>query len=107
MVRNGKINTWDYQYGFLNLVNKMVAIVPNNNMISNIGFNESGTHTVVANAMANIPFKPLTYPLKHPGTIAVSKEADEYTLKKEVPPAYNVFMDAIKLFIKELLFGAK
>jgi len=102
-----QINTWDYQYGFLNLFSGKVAIIPNNNMISNIGFNENGTHTLSDSEMANIPFEPLKYPLKYPDAISVDHAADDYTLQKEVPSAYVVIKEtvkfSIKMFIKRIL----
>ena len=104
-VVKGHINTWDYQYGFLNLLNNMVSVIPNNNMLSNIGFNKNGTHTLTESVMADIPFEPLILPLKHPDIIITSKEADEYTLKKEVPKSYKVILTAIKFFVKEALFN--
>ena len=37
-------NTWDYQWEFHNLFNNNISIIPNKNLIENIGF-DSGTHT--------------------------------------------------------------
>jgi hypothetical protein len=102
-VKNGQINTWDYQYSFLNILNKTLSITPNNNMISNIGFNGTGTHTVADSIYANMPFEKLNLPLKHPPTITANKKADEYSLKKQIPGAYEVILNTAKLFIKALL----
>ena len=43
--KNGKIDTWDYQWVYTCLKNKQYCIRPNLNMINNIGFNENSTHT--------------------------------------------------------------
>jgi len=41
----GKIDTWDYQWKFTLWRDQAMAIYPNNNMVSNLGFNELGTNT--------------------------------------------------------------
>ncbi|MCF0058308.1 nucleotide-diphospho-sugar transferase [Dyadobacter sp. CY356] len=64
--RNNYINTWDYQYAFLNFWNNGLSVCPNYNMITNIGFNERGTHTnEVDHKLANLPlesFDEITHP---------------------------------------------
>jgi hypothetical protein len=64
--RNNYINTWDYQYAFLNFWNNGLSVCPNYNMITNIGFNERGTHTNEADhKLANLPlesFDEMTHP---------------------------------------------
>lgn len=47
-LRQGKIDTWDYQWVITLFLNNALAIVPNKNLIQNIGFNEEATHTVHA-----------------------------------------------------------
>lgn len=44
-VTEGKINTWDYQWMYALYRNNGLSIIPNKNMISNIGFNTEATHT--------------------------------------------------------------
>lgn len=41
---NGNIDTWDYQWDFLCLIKFGLAIIPQKNLITNIGFT-NGTHT--------------------------------------------------------------
>lgn len=45
-IRQGKIDTWDYQWLITLFLNNALAVVPNKNLIQNIGFNEEATHTV-------------------------------------------------------------
>src|SRR5689334_17719110 len=42
---NGEIRSWDYQFDFGRIVNHGVNIIPNTNLIQNIGFGADGTHT--------------------------------------------------------------
>ena len=59
-VKAGEIDTWDYQLGFLNFFNNSLSVIPNANLISNIGFGVSSTHTHNAHDInASIPLQPL------------------------------------------------
>ena len=40
-----KINTWDYQYLFLNFINNGLTIIPKYSLVKNIGFDFESTHT--------------------------------------------------------------
>jgi hypothetical protein len=44
-VKNGLIDTWDYQWAFSVWKNNGLSLSPNFNLISNIGFDETATHT--------------------------------------------------------------
>lgn len=77
----GQIDTWDYQYFHSNLMNGFLSIIPNNNMISNIGFSSEATHTIdVDNPVANIKHEPLPLKLNHPPFFVANREADMFTL---------------------------
>jgi hypothetical protein len=41
----GEINTWDYTWTYNRIVNNGLSIVPNKNLITNIGFGSESTHT--------------------------------------------------------------
>ncbi len=58
-VASGKTNTWDYQYLFAMWENNGLAIVPNVNLVTNIGFGIGATNTGVSNDLNNIPLKSL------------------------------------------------
>ncbi len=44
-VHAGKVDTWDYQWVFCCLYQRMLSIVPARNLIQNIGFDADATHT--------------------------------------------------------------
>ncbi|RLJ73892.1 nucleotide-diphospho-sugar transferase [Pedobacter alluvionis] len=99
--RNGLINTWDFQYFFSNLINGYFSIIPNYNMISNIGFNANGTHTFNSNSLqANIDHENLPLLVKEPSVIYQNRMADEYTLTKELPKRYIFITNKLKQLIK-------
>jgi hypothetical protein len=41
----GTPNTWDYQWIFTCLINGGLTATPNHNLVSNVGFDQEGTHT--------------------------------------------------------------
>lgn len=60
------IDTWDYQWLFALLVQGGLTVVPNVNLISNIGFSEEASHTKRADHRANRPTFEITFPLVDP-----------------------------------------
>lgn len=83
IVYSGEIDTWDYQWVYTCFSNGALSIMPNQNLISNIGFGEEGTHTSdKANQLANLKLSELTFPLVEPTFILINKDADNYSAKK-------------------------
>jgi hypothetical protein len=81
-----KINTWDYQLLFSNLSQNGLNIIPNSNLISNIGYNVDATHTATQNdEYSNMPVKGLTT-FRSPTITRVCLEADLFSLEKDLPP---------------------
>ncbi|MFM6367343.1 MAG: glycosyltransferase family 2 protein, partial [Dolichospermum sp.] len=75
---DGKAETvWDYRWTFACLINNFLCITSNVNLISNIGFGESSTHTKDSdNKFSNLPTQEVTFPLKHPPFVIHDKKAD-------------------------------
>jgi hypothetical protein len=91
-----KIDTWDFQWNFCLFVNEGFAVIPNKNLITNIGFSQGGTNTFSPESIfANIPTAPIL-PLSHPQKIIKSDNADRYFFKM-------FFKDALINFIKRKL----
>lgn len=75
----GKINTWDYQYAYLNLINNRLSIIPNKNLISNIGFGNNATHTKGYHPFSSLPLTDLDLEnITHPTFIMPDFAADTY-----------------------------
>lgn len=80
-LRNGG-NTYDLQMGYLQFKHDMYCIVPNTNMCSNIGFDETATNTVVevngdiAGKYGNRPRYELSEIL-HPKEFSVDKQFEK------------------------------
>ena len=107
-LKSGKIDTWDYQLGFLNYFNNGLCIIPNVNMIANLGFGTNSTHTVDANSpYANLPVEDLTK-ITHPQYFLPEKQADLHTLThdfniKERERAHNLLRRRLKRWLKSKL----
>lgn len=76
-----KKNYWDYQMQIHLFKHNALTIHPKRNLISNIGFDAEGTHTLSNNGDGNRPVYPIL-PLEHPGTMDVDYIRDEVCFAK-------------------------
>jgi len=82
-VKAGKINSWAYPLGFLNFFNNGLCIIPNYNLVSNIGFGENATHTSNDDSLnANVDLQEITT-ITDPVVFLPEKKADEFSLGYE------------------------
>ena len=75
-VHQGKIDTWDYQWNFGSRLNGRIAVMPNVNLISNIGFGAGATHTTGGSVLADMNVEEMRFPLKHPVAVFASLGLD-------------------------------
>ena len=59
-MKNNEIDTWDYQWTFAMWNNDQLAILPNINLIKNIGFGEDATHTTGESQFSNLKAHEIT-----------------------------------------------
>jgi hypothetical protein len=86
-VFEGKIDTWDYQWFFANLIKGRVNIMPAKNLISNIGFDADATHTTGTSPFANLPTLLLEFPLSHPEVVKSNLHGDRFMFRYCFQPA--------------------
>jgi len=73
------LDIWDYQWVYAIWKNNGLCIAPSNNLVSNIGFNSGGTHTLVNfNKLQNIVKSELTFPIKHPQDLVINDYMDSF-----------------------------
>ncbi|MGV8828380.1 MAG: hypothetical protein ACWA6U_08665 [Breznakibacter sp.] len=78
MMKEKPIDTWDYQFCFSIWKNNGLSIIPNKNLVSNIGFGKDATHTHDENGSgANQPTMPMGS-IKHPNKVRCNNLADIY-----------------------------
>jgi hypothetical protein len=75
----GLIDTWDHQWLLTCWINNGLTCLPSSNLVTNVGFGGSATHTVDAlSPFANVPAGALEFPLSHPRFVSRNVEADTY-----------------------------
>jgi len=94
------ISHWGPQWGLTLLLNNAVGIVPKNNLVRSIGFDESSTHFKKARLFnkkhksARISVTPMEFPLIHPPVVMTDKNFDNNSLD---------FLNSRKTFTKRLI----
>lgn len=96
-VYQGEINTWDYQWLFACWIQSGLTILPNVNLISNIGFGSGGTHTKEKSELACLESRDIVFPLSHPSFILRDVNADKFTEKQQFShfPFHKKIIDKI------------
>jgi len=82
-VHNNEVNTWDYQWAITNMFNNGLSVMPNVNLISNIGFGSDATHTFSNNGFDSLKTYNLEDKISHPTLMLPNGAADYYTLQRE------------------------
>ncbi len=77
-VRSGKIDTWDYQWMYCMFANRGFSIVPNVNLVTNLGFGNSATHTEKFDHRHVVASRAMEFPLGHPAAVRPCEKADEF-----------------------------
>lgn len=95
MTYENRIDTWDYQWTFAMHQQNALSIIPNVNLVSNIGFGNNATHTAdPGNPFANVPVAQLDT-LLHPTFVIPDMVADEYTFRLENPPQFKQLLNKL------------
>jgi hypothetical protein len=82
--KEGKTDTWDHQFYFIIFFENGLCIVPNVNLIRNIGFGADATHTNDPESpIANLEFGEPRSIIIHPLLIVPDKQADYFLLNRE------------------------
>lgn len=87
-VHEGSLDTWDVSWTFTAITHGMLQVVPNVNLISNIGFGANATHTHVVGVHANMATQPIEFPLIHPTFVLADIEADRFIAQDQLAPSF-------------------
>lgn len=98
----GEIDTWDYQWTFACWIQSGLAILPNVNLISNIGFGADSTHTIDRNSpFANLQTEEMKFPLLNPNFIIHDTISDDITTKRMfIGSFFRRFVNKLKAIYK-------
>lgn len=98
----GKPSSWAYVWTFTCWLNRGLTVLPNVNLVSNIGFRDDATHTMNSNNVSNLPVKDIGT-LQHPDFIARDRNADMYTFDHHFGGLNSRFHRKVKAKILRLM----
>jgi hypothetical protein len=96
---DGRIpSTWAFQNDFARILHKGVTIIPEFNLVRNIGFDLAGTNTVQGRDRRDIDnASEMPFPLVHPDEVVVDKARDLAYFNSFVrPPMFRRFRTSVK-----------
>jgi hypothetical protein len=96
--RNG--STWDYQWVYQNFKRDRLAVVPNWNMILNMGFGGGATHTETSDRRTPVAASDIPVDIVHPSSVDPCDAADDFTYRHQL--GLGVFHD-LKQVVKRRL----
>lgn len=94
----GKIDTWDYILQYALLISKGLCIFPSVNLVRNIGFDGSATHTKRPTFHSKLQTHQIIFPLTHPKHFEV-----DMRFEKQMEKTYNRFyilLDLLRQFFR-------
>jgi hypothetical protein len=86
-IKAGKKNTWDYQTMLNQWLHNGLTIIPNQNLVTNIGFGGGTNTSVEVKGLSNIESKAMGE-IVHPLFIYSNKIADDYTFETKYNPQF-------------------
>lgn len=103
---DGSKTYWDYQWLFTRWAQNGLGIIPEVNLVSNIGFGPDATHTFAKNSLADLETQGVSLPLKHPPFIIQNVELDNLIQERFFPNnsklnLRNKVLKKAKNFVKE------
>jgi len=100
---------WDKQWYLSMRKQKGLAVLPNVNLVSNIGTGDGATHTNEPVHYANLPAKQMIFPLIHPKIIIRHRLADFFTNRNMFKGSFKrlVFQKLLNITPKSMEFIVK
>lgn len=90
-------NNWDYQWTFSCWAQRQYTVLPNVNLVSNIGFGEDATSGIRESPVGNLPVEAMPFPLLHTPITQVDREADRFSQEKLFgAPLHRSLMQKLK-----------
>jgi len=106
------ISYWDVQWGFVKYSQNQLVIVPQYNLINNIGVGVGSTHAAQGSIkhrkykdFTYMPVKALEWPLKHPKYVLCDEEYDSLLAKCNKMAKRRMLLKVIKNKILKLCRG--
>ena len=78
-----KLHIWDYQWTFACWQHQGLCILPQVDLVANIGFTADGTHTIRHNQFADLALGSMDFPLRHPPELIRDRRADIFSQRSK------------------------
>ena len=83
-LKSGQIRTWDYQFSFSLWERGLLSIIPEKNLISNIGFGAGAIHTTDTSSLLSDRKREKIFPLEHNPDVVRHREAERQFFRNHV-----------------------
>jgi len=81
-VHSGRLDTWDYQWAYACWSQNGLVVLPEVNLVTNIGWRADATHTRSEESVAaGLEALEMEFPLGHPPRMIREREADQFTFE--------------------------
>ncbi|MCG7849236.1 MAG: hypothetical protein MIO93_08675, partial [ANME-2 cluster archaeon] len=97
----GKIDSWDYPWVLACWIQNKLTILPNVNLVSNIGFGSEAVHTKVRNKFAEIETETMRFPLLNPDYLLRDSKAD-FFVENKMFSGKSVILRVLNIVINKL-----
>lgn len=97
----GEPNSWAYPWTFTCWQNYGLSVLPNVNLVSNIGFRVDGTHITEESKLSHLPVQDIG-DIIHPSFIVRDRLADEYTFNHVFGGKSLNILSRLKVWLKRL-----
>jgi hypothetical protein len=85
-VYQGRRASWGFAWAFAMLVAGGVSVMPTRNLITNIGFDDDATHTMIRwSREVDVPTRRLAFPLSHPASIDPDDDYERALFRRRFP----------------------
>jgi len=91
---------WDYQWQFACKINSGLVIVPNRNLVINLGFGKHSTNTTNSKALGHdLKLEEMRFPIYHPKVVMIDQEKETKIFRL----ANTSLLSRVKSHIKNVL----
>lgn len=98
-------DVWDFQWYFCRLYNESYSVVPNVNLIQNIGFDNQATHTSQSNSrMSKLLAFEMEFPIKNK-RFSINRFYDWYIFQRSINPNKRSILKKAILRVIKLLYS--
>lgn len=93
---------WDFLLTLSSFMNNTVSIMPNENLVSNIGFGPDASNCKTQSEIHFLEAREMTFPLKHPEFMSRFVANDDFTELKFFSGTYARWKNILRLYLPSL-----